>query len=50
MIQEWNTEFQIAANLINEDREESIEKWSELIEKDMRILGATAIEDKLQGI
>jgi phospholipid-transporting ATPase len=31
-----------------ENREESIEKLSELIEKDMEILGATAIEDKLQ--
>ncbi len=45
--QEWNKEFQLAENSII-DRDESIDKLSELIEQNLEILGATAIEDQLQ--
>lgn len=36
------------ASLMLEHREQEIEKVAEQIEKDLRLLGATAIEDKLQ--
>ena len=44
---EWVRTFD-AANAAVQDREEEIEKASELIERDLFILGATALEDKLQ--
>jgi phospholipid-transporting ATPase len=46
---EWNTKYQKASNSIN-DREEAIGKAAELIEHDLILLGATAIEDKLQDL
>jgi phospholipid-translocating ATPase len=43
----WEAEYQAAAvSLV--DREERIDEVSEKIEKDLNLLGATAIEDKLQ--
>lgn len=43
----WSEEFIKASNvLIN--REESIDEIAKLIEKDLILLGATAVEDKLQ--
>ncbi|CCO26376.1 phospholipid-translocating ATPase [Rhizoctonia solani AG-1 IB] len=43
----WNTRYQ-EAQVALESREEKIEAVSDQIERDLRLLGATAIEDKLQ--
>ncbi|KAJ3333528.1 hypothetical protein HDU76_007058 [Blyttiomyces sp. JEL0837] len=43
----WSMKYQAAQNAI-EDREKKIDKVAELIEKDLTLMGATAIEDKLQ--
>ena len=43
----WNKEFQQASiSIVNRERE--LERVGEMIEKNLRLLGATAIEDKLQ--
>ena len=44
---EWNAQWMDAMNDIT-NRETRLEALGELIEKDFRLLGATAIEDKLQ--
>ncbi|XP_007933742.1 phospholipid-transporting ATPase IC [Orycteropus afer afer] len=44
---EWNKKF-MAASLASTNREEALDKVYEEIEKDLILLGATAIEDKLQ--
>ncbi len=46
-MQDWNIDFQKANNSID-DREIEVDKCSELIETNLKILGATGIEDKLQ--
>lgn len=43
----WDKQFQTANSSLN-DREELIDKVSELIECNLELVGATAIEDKLQ--
>ena len=45
--QEWSTIYDKAAQTIN-GRGEALDQAAEIIEKDMFLLGATAIEDKLQ--
>ncbi|CAJ1975388.1 unnamed protein product [Sphenostylis stenocarpa] len=45
----FNKEFMEAKNLVSADREQIVEKISEMIEKDLILLGATAVEDKLQN-
>jgi phospholipid-transporting ATPase len=45
--QQWSSIYNQAAATIN-GRGEALDKAAELIEKDMFMLGATAIEDKLQ--
>lgn len=45
--QRWNAIYETAATTIN-NRGEELDKAAELIEKDLYLLGATAIEDKLQ--
>lgn len=45
--EEWNEKF-IAAKSSLRDREKKLDEVAELIEKDLILLGATAIEDKLQ--
>ncbi|ESO07180.1 hypothetical protein HELRODRAFT_110679 [Helobdella robusta] len=45
--EEWSKEYQVASTSI-ENRYEKLETAAELIEKDLQLLGATAIEDKLQ--
>ena len=47
--QEFNVEFTEAKNSLSVDREELIEEVAEKIEKDFILLGATAVEDKLQN-
>ena len=44
---QWSTIYDQAASTIN-GRGEALDKAAEIIEKDMFLLGATAIEDKLQ--
>ncbi|KAI0329328.1 phospholipid-translocating P-type ATPase [Cubamyces sp. BRFM 1775] len=44
---EWVRTYEAATSSIN-DRDEEIEKANDLVEHSLRILGATALEDKLQ--
>lgn len=44
----WNIMFTKAKATIGPEREELLEETSELIEKDLFLLGAVAVEDKLQ--
>lgn len=44
----WNKMFTEAKTTIGPEREELLEKASEMIEKDLILLGAAAVEDKLQ--
>ncbi|XP_007037752.2 PREDICTED: putative phospholipid-transporting ATPase 9 isoform X1 [Theobroma cacao] len=46
---EFNEQFTEAKNLVSGDREEMIEEVAEKIERDLILLGATAVEDKLQN-
>jgi phospholipid-translocating ATPase len=45
--QVWNKEYELAAAAV-QDREEKLERVSEMIEQDLTLLGGTAIEDRLQ--
>jgi len=45
--QAWNKQHAIAASAV-QDREDKIEAVSDLIERDLTLLGGTAIEDRLQ--
>lgn len=44
----WNNEFQKAKTSIGADREVMLERVAEKMEKDLILVGATAVEDKLQ--
>lgn len=44
----WSKEFQMARSTIGGDREGMLERVSDMMEKDLILLGATAVEDKLQ--
>uniref|UniRef100_J3MSN6 Phospholipid-transporting ATPase n=2 Tax=Oryza brachyantha TaxID=4533 RepID=J3MSN6_ORYBR len=44
----WNTEYSAAKNSVHTDHDAAVEKASEKIEKDLILLGATAVEDRLQ--
>lgn len=44
----WNAIFTQAKTTIGPEREELLEKASEMIEKDLILLGVAAVEDKLQ--
>ncbi|XP_052183289.1 probable phospholipid-transporting ATPase 4 isoform X2 [Diospyros lotus] len=44
----WNNEFLKAKTSIGGDREAMLEKVSDMIERDLILVGATAVEDKLQ--
>ncbi|CAH8296220.1 unnamed protein product [Eruca vesicaria subsp. sativa] len=44
----WNAEFHKAKTSIGSDRDDLLEKISDMIEKDLILVGATAVEDKLQ--
>lgn len=46
--QQWYQIFDKAATTVSGNRAEELDKASELIEKDFYLLGATAIEDRLQ--
>lgn len=44
----WEEEFLKAKNLVSEDRDTLIDAAADKIEKDLILLGSTAVEDKLQ--
>ncbi|KAL8118799.1 putative phospholipid-transporting ATPase 4 [Apium graveolens] len=44
----WNEEFQKAKTSIGGDREMILENLSDVMERDLVLIGATAVEDKLQ--
>lgn len=44
---DWNAQYDVAATALS-NREEKLADVAELIEKDLTIIGTTAIEDKLQ--
>ncbi|XP_072972550.1 probable phospholipid-transporting ATPase 8 [Typha angustifolia] len=44
----WNDEFSAAKSFVNADRDGIVDKAAEQIEKDLILLGATAVEDRLQ--
>jgi phospholipid-translocating ATPase len=44
----WNAEFLKAKTTIGPDRELQLERVSDLIERELILVGATAVEDKLQ--
>ncbi|CAN6989459.1 unnamed protein product [Brassica oleracea var. botrytis] len=45
---EWNSEFHKAKTSVGADRDELLEKVSDMMEKELILVGATAVEDKLQ--
>ncbi|KAK4267270.1 hypothetical protein QN277_024070 [Acacia crassicarpa] len=44
----WNNEFQKAKVAVGSDREETLEQLSDVMERELILVGATAVEDKLQ--
>jgi magnesium-transporting ATPase (P-type) len=44
----WSIEYSAAKNSVRTDHDAAVEKASENIEKDLILLGATAVEDRLQ--
>lgn len=46
--QVFDTKLSVAKNSVSADREAMIDELTEHIEKDLILLGATAVEDKLQ--
>jgi phospholipid-translocating ATPase len=44
----WNADFMKAKTSIGGDREATLERLSDLVERDLILVGATAVEDKLQ--
>ena len=44
----WNDEFAKAKTSIASDRDAMLEHLSDVIERDLILVGATAVEDKLQ--
>lgn len=46
--EQWNATFTKAKTTIGSDRDELLDKASDLIERDLFLVGATAVEDKLQ--
>jgi len=45
--QKWNVEHDVAASAV-QDREDKLDAVSDMIERDLTLLGGTAIEDRLQ--
>jgi len=45
---DWNNEFQKAKTAVGPDREAMLEKVSDSMERELILVGATAVEDKLQ--
>lgn len=44
----WNDKFLKAKTYSGSDREEMLEQVSDMMERDLILVGATAVEDKLQ--
>jgi len=47
-ITEWLKRYQYAVNFVGENRDELVEKTCNELETNLELIGATAIEDKLQ--
>ena len=45
---DWNNEFQRAKTAVGSDREAMLEQVSDIMERELILVGATAVEDKLQ--
>lgn len=45
---DWNNEFLKAKSSIGSDRDVNLERVSDMMERDLVLVGATAVEDKLQ--
>ncbi|XP_061371073.1 probable phospholipid-transporting ATPase 4 [Gastrolobium bilobum] len=45
---DWNNEFQKAKTAVGPDREAMLEQVSDIMERELILVGATAVEDKLQ--
>lgn len=45
---DWNNEFQKAKTAVGPDREAMLENVSDIMERELLLVGATAVEDKLQ--
>lgn len=45
--EQWNATFTKAKTTIGPDRDELLDKASDMVEKDLILVGATAVEDKL---
>lgn len=45
---DWNKEFQKAKTTVGPDREAMLERLSDSMERELILVGATAVEDKLQ--
>jgi phospholipid-translocating ATPase len=45
---DWNDEFQKAKTTVGPDRDAMLEKVSDSMERELILVGATAVEDKLQ--
>lgn len=46
---DFNKKFTAAKNSVSADREDKIEEAADMIERNLILLGATAVEDKLQN-
>ena len=44
----WNSEFMKAKMFVGVERDVKLDEASDLIERDLMLIGATAVEDKLQ--
>ena len=44
----WNSEFMKAKMFVGMERDVKLDEASDLIERDLMLIGATAVEDKLQ--
>jgi len=49
LYKKFDNEFSLAKNSVSADRETMIDEASDMIENDLILLGATAVEDKLQN-
>ena len=45
---DWNNEFQKAKTAVGSEREAMLEQVSDIMERELILVGATAVEDKLQ--
>lgn len=44
----WDAEYQVVAGSLSENQEDELNRMAEKLERDLELVGLTAIEDKLQ--